>query len=579
MTAVANVPASAEVLVAAVENLTVVYPTRAGDFTAVDDVSFDVRPGEIVGLVGESGAGKSTVGNAIARLIDYPGRIARGRIVLNGAGDLARLSEREMCAIRGRRIGMIFQDSLTALSPVKRVGDQLLRAIRLASGETGAEARARALQLFREVGIPEPEVRLRQFPHQFSGGMRQRVVIAIALAGDPDLLIADEPTTALDVSIQSEVLRLLQRLGREHRAGIILVTHDMAVIDEVADRVAVMRHGRLVEFGEKDVVLATPREPYTRALVSAVPRADRKLRRFELVDDTQSARVSLNWSRIDRQEEIGDGPVVALDGVTVTFQTKRSIFPGARRYVTAVDDVSFELRSGETFGLVGESGSGKSTVARVICGLQQADRGTVRFLGHDIRALSRDRTLRSTRLAMQMIFQDPFSSLNPRQRIGALLSEPMRVHGLAESDEIPRIVRNLLERVGMRPEDAEKLPHQFSGGQRQRICIARALAMRPSFLICDEPTSALDVSVQAQVLNLLKDLQDDLGLTILFISHDLAVIRQMCDRIAVMQNGQICEIGDVDALFEAPRHDYTRRLLSLMPRFAPKTRTLSKSAR
>jgi peptide/nickel transport system ATP-binding protein len=553
-------------IVASIEDLSVVFPTWTGEFTAVDGVSFQVAKGEIVGLVGESGAGKSTVGNAIARLIDYPGRISRGRILLDGVGDLAELTEAEMCAVRGRRIGMIFQDPLTALSPVVSVGRQLLRAIKLSTGLTGRPARARALELFEEVGIPDPPIRLKQYPHQFSGGMRQRVVIAIALAGDPDLLIADEPTTALDVSIQAEVLRLLQRLGREHDAGIILVTHDMAVINEVADRVAVMRHGRLVEFAAKTEILGAPKQDYTRALIRAVPRTDVTLDRFELVGDgTAPEPGALDWSA---RPEATDRPVVEVRDLDVTFLTGKALMPSARTWLKAVDGVSFDILQGETFGLVGESGSGKSTVARVICGLETPSGGRVRFQGHDLGRLRSDPSLRAVRLSMQMIFQDPFSSLNPRQRVGALLMEPLRVHRLAEGDAARDLVASLLRRVGMRAEDGGKLPHQFSGGQRQRICIARALAMRPAFLICDEPTSALDVSVQAQVLNLLKDLQRDLGLTMLFISHDLAVIRQMCDRVAVMQRGELCELAETEALFNAPSHDYTRRLLSLMPKFA-----------
>ena len=550
-----------------VEDLAVVFPTREGEFTAVDGVSLDVARGEIVGLVGESGAGKSTVGNAIARLIDHPGRIARGRITLSGAGDLARLSERRMCAIRGRRIGMIFQDPLTALSPVVPVGRQLARAVGLGAGLRGRAARDRALALFREVGIPEPEARLAQYPHQFSGGMRQRVVIAIALAGDPDLLIADEPTTALDVSIQSEILRLLQRLGREHDAGVILVTHDMAVIDEVADRVAVMRHGRLVEFGPKAQVLRAPCEAYTRALIRAVPRTDVTLERFELVDEYAAADPPpLDWGAPPAGS---DEPIVRVEGLRVRFLTRKALRSSAQVWLDAVDDVSFSIRPGETFGLVGESGSGKSTIARAICGLEAPSGGAISYRGHDLATLGGGREARAVRLSMQMIFQDPFSSLNPRQRVGALLAEPLRVHGLAEGGGVRETVEVLLRRVGLRPADAGKLPHQFSGGQRQRICIARALAMRPRFLICDEPTSALDVSVQAQVLNLLKDLQRDLGLTILFISHDLAVIRQMCNRVAVLRRGQLCELAETEALFEAPHHDYTRELLSLMPKFAP----------
>jgi peptide/nickel transport system ATP-binding protein len=568
--AVRDRPADIGETVLTVENLTVVYPTPGRPLVAVDDVSLTVHRGEILGLVGESGAGKSTVGNAVARLIDSPGRIEGGAIRLAGVGDLATFTERQMCAVRGRRIGMIFQDPLTALSPVMSVGAQLARAIRLTSSLRGAAVRRRAIALLEEVGIPQPERRLRQYPHQFSGGMRQRVVIAIALAGDPGLLIADEPTTALDVSIQAEVLALIRGLAERHRAGVVLVTHDMAVISEVADRVAVMRYGRMVEAGPTAEVLSGPKADYTRALIAAVPRTDRRLDRFSLVDEAKSpSAAAAAWLAGGGAHTAAAGtPIVTVDDVSVVFETGKALRPSARRRLAAVDGVSLEIAPGETFGLVGESGSGKSTLARAICGLVRPTAGTIRYRGHDRDALDRDRRLLPIRLSMQMIFQDPFSSLHPRQRVGTLLSEPLRVNGLADGAQARKIAEGLLERVGLTAADARKLPHQFSGGQRQRICIARALATRPAFLVCDEPTSALDVSVQAQVLNLMKDLQAEFGLTILFISHDLAVVRQMCDRIAVMRQGRLCEVATADALFEAPRDDYTRHLLSRMPRFA-----------
>ena len=559
-----------------VEDLTVTYAMRRGPFTAVDGVSLTIQPGEILGLVGESGAGKSTVGNAIAGLIDPPGKISRGRIILRDIGDMAQFAEKDMTRVRGRHIGMIFQDPLTALSPVMSIKQQLLRAIHLATGLTGAAARERALALLDKVGIPDPATRLNQYPHQFSGGMRQRIVIAIALAGDPGLLIADEPTTALDVSIQAGILELIRRLSREHQAGIILVTHDMAVINDVADSVAVMRRGRLVEYGSKTRVITHPGELYTKALIRAVPRTDMRLSRFAsltLEARPKSPVISawLGGEPVADSSDIRRGePIVHIEDIDVTFPVSGSTLPmGKRQCLKAVDAISFDIRAGETFGLVGESGSGKSTLARAICGQISPSSGCVRYLGHDLRTLTRKTGLQTVRLSMQMIFQDPFSSLNPRQRVGILLSEPLRVHGLASSARAQDIVVELLECVGLHADDAGKLPHQFSGGQRQRISIARALALRPRFLICDEPTSALDVSVQAQVLNLLKDLRDNLGLTMLFISHDLAVIRQMCDRIAVMKSGQICELAAAEDLFERPRHDYTRHLLAFMPRFAP----------
>ena len=556
-----------------VQCLKVVFPTRGGDFVAVEDVGFHVRRGEILGIVGESGAGKSTIGAAITQLIDYPGRIAEGSIRLGGR-ELVGLDDTAMCAVRGRRIGTIFQDPSTALCPVLSVGTQLVRAIRLHGGLARAPARRRAVEMIARVGIPDPESRLAQYPHQFSGGMRQRLVIAIALAQEPELVIADEPTTALDVSIQSEILALIGRLCRDLRTGVILITHNMAVINEVADRVAVMRHGRIVEIGATQAVLNAPAHPYSRALIRSVPRTDRKLSRFELLSadgaDDDAARVPARLSWFRQAAVQSDAPVVEVEHLSIAFQTRKALLPGRRRYLKAVDDVSFAIRRGEAFGLVGESGSGKSTIAKIISGLETPSGGAVRYKGRDITRLSRDPALRRGCLDMQMIFQDPYSSLDPRQRVGDCLAEPMRVHGLAPEAELAHIIGDVLARVGLDAAASAKLPHQFSGGQRQRICIARALLMRPTFLICDEPTSALDVSVQAQILNLLKDLQEDLGLTLMFISHDLAVIRQMCDRVGVLRAGQLCEIGPVDAVFETPRHDYTKQLLRLMPKFSPR---------
>ena len=559
--------ATGKASVISIENLRVEYKLRHGAFTAVDDVTLAVSPGEILGLVGESGAGKSTVGNAIAGLIDFPGEITRGRIVLTGVGDLARLNESQFCAVRGRHIGMIFQDSLSALFPVKTIGAQLLRAIRLGTGMTGRQARGRALALLEEVGIPDPKARMRQYPHQFSGGMRQRVVIAIALAGSPRLLIADEPTTALDVSIQHGILALLRRLASDHNAGVILVTHDMAVIEDVADRVAVMYRGRLIEQGSTRDVLVSPVQDYTRALIRAVPRIDRRVERF-VTTEAPSVPVKPQGRRSkDSRDDTQGGPIVDVRKVSIRFMTKKALLARSHGYICAADEVSLSIPAGCSLGIVGESGSGKSTLARAICGLQPVDSGTICLMGHDIDALSRDPALRGERIKIQMIFQDPFASLNPRQRIGSALVEPLLVNRMADREQARDIARTALLRVGMKPEDADKLPHQFSGGQRQRLCIARALVLEPTVLICDEPTSALDVSVQALILNLLKELREERNLTLLFISHDLAVIRHVSDRVVVMQQGRVCEDARTETLFETPQHDYTRHLLRMMPKF------------
>jgi peptide/nickel transport system ATP-binding protein len=497
-------------------------------------------------------------------------------MVLNGT-DLMQLPDNEMQKMRGKRIGVIFQDPLTALNPVLTVGFQIMETVRLHLGLTGDALRQRAVDLLTQVGIPEPALRLNQYPHQFSGGMRQRVVIAIALAGEPELLLADEPTTALDVSIQSEILALIKDLCRDKQLGVILITHDMAVINEVTDRVAVMLHGRMIEIDQTDHIVNRPTHQYTQSLIAAVPRTDVKLDRFELVhaladsenlSTTESMSRRLTWfDNVERAAD-RDTPLVKVENLSIEFIKTKGLLKRFNTYLRAVDDVSFEIKQGETFGLVGESGSGKSTVAKMIVGLEAPLEGKITYDGRDITNLARDASLRAANVDMQIIFQDPFSSLNPRMRVREIISEPVIHHKMANASDARDLAADVLQRVGLDPDSGAKYPHQFSGGQRQRICIARALVMRPRFLICDEPTSALDVSIQASLLNLLKDLQDDLGLTMLFISHDLAVIRQMCDRVAVMRYGELCEVANSETLFEDPRHEYTRELLRLMPKFS-----------
>ena len=558
--------------VLSVENLTIAYPGRSGRFVAVDDLSFCVASGEILGIVGESGAGKSTISAAITQLIDYPGVLENGAITLNGA-NLLEQTEAELCHIRAAEIGTIFQDPLTALNPVLSIGSQMIRAIRLSSDLDHVAARERAIQLIDAMGIPDASSRLPQYPHQFSGGMRQRLVIAIAIAGRPSLLIADEPTTALDVSIQSKILKIIQGLVREQQLGVILITHDMATISEIADRVVVMRYGKLVESGTTNQIINAPVHDYTRALVQAVPRTDIKLHRFTLVEETNTAVHSMELA--ESSESSGSSPsdapelMLELRNLSKSYVTRRAIFRRNYRRFTALDNVSLDIQRGEVFGLVGESGSGKSTIARILCGLETADSGRIFYEGEDITALDvGGAARRKPILDTQMVFQDPYSSLNPRQRIADLLIEPLLVHGQTSRQDGRQIVANMMRSVGLSDADSLKYPHQFSGGQRQRICIARALIMKPKFLICDEPTSALDVAIQAQILNLLKDLRDKMELTILFISHDLAVIRQMCDRIAVLKAGKLCELADAETLFEQASHPYTRQLLANMPKFS-----------
>ena len=556
-----------------VRNLRIEYPSRHGVMAAVKDLSFTIEKGEILGVVGESGAGKSTIGNAVIDLLSPPGRIARGDVFLNGE-KISGLSPDAIREIRGARIGFIFQDPMTSLNPLFTVEQQLVETMLANTELKPDEAYEKALELMEAVGIPQPELRIKQYPHQFSGGMRQRVVIAIALCCDPDLIIADEPTTALDVSIQDQILQLIKKLCKERQVGCMLVTHDMGVVANITGRVAVMYRGELVEIGTTAQVLGAPNHPYTQSLISAVPRSDVKLVRFPLVSYIESAEqpasidLKTHWLGQQQEHREYQGALLQVKNVSLRFTTKDSIFPSRREYVQANNHVSFEINEGETFGLVGESGSGKSTIARVITGLYPPHEGQIIFEGIDLTALKTEKERRPFRRAMQMVFQNPYSSLNPRMKVADIIAEPIRFHNLAENErQVQEIVGDLLDHVGLGRKAGVKYPHEFSGGQRQRISIARALATRPRLLICDEPTSALDVSVQAQILNLLKDLQQELKLTMLFISHDLPVIRQMCDRIGVMQKGTLLEVAKTEDLFVSPQHEYSRKLISLMPEF------------
>ena len=557
-----------------VENLKVEFPSRRGVFTAVEGVTLSVEPGEIVGLVGESGAGKSTIGNAIIQLLAKPGRMTEGQILLKG-DRIDDLEPEFIRAVRGKRIGMIFQDPLTSLDPLETVGEQLVETIQLHLKFDADDARARAIDLLEQVGIHDPENRIDHYPHQFSGGMRQRVVIALALCSDPELVIADEPTTALDVSVQAQILELLKKLCRERNVGMVLVTHDMGVIAEVADRVAVLYRGNLVELGKTTQVLRAPNHAYTKSLISAVPPSHERIDRFPLVtyiedaaEKTDEWDLSNHWLGKVRSFDPVDGAMLSIQNLCLDFLIKPAIFKKNAQYFRAVDNVSFDIAQGEVFGVVGESGSGKSTIARVITGIHPPTEGSIFFAGANITTITDRKQSNAYRRQMQMVFQDPFSSLNGRMRVERIVAEPIRFHNpKIETKEVTHIVHELLELVGLGTAAAKKFPHEFSGGQRQRISIARALATRPRFLLCDEPTSALDVSIQAQILNLLKDLQKELGLTMLFISHDLPVIRQMCDRVGVMRSGQMLETAKTEDLFTAPQHAYTKHLLELMPRF------------
>ncbi len=569
-----------------VDDMRVEFPSRHGDIVAATGVTLALQRGEILGVVGESGAGKSTIANAVMGLLDPPGHLAAGEIRLQGER-IDALEPSQMRVIRGRRIGMIFQDPLTSLDPLKTIESQLVETIITHLLLSEVEAKERAVKLLDSVGIEDAEIRIKQYPHQFSGGMRQRVVIALSLCAEPEVLLADEPTTALDVSIQSQILDLMRTLVRKRGLGMIIITHDMGVISEITDRVAVMYRGEVVETGTTEKILTDPDHVYTQSLISAVPRPDRKTERFPVVEYIEAATtasrkpdIKTHWLGKSRDFSVMQGDnLVEVENLNMRFATVPSLFPSRRRYLDAVNDVSFTIQRGEVFGLVGESGSGKSTVARLICGIHTPRSGRVGFAGDTLDACGPRKALNRLRRQMQMVFQDPFSSLNGRMRVFDIVAEPIRFHRLASGrQEVREIVFDLLDYVGLGAAVAPRFPHEFSGGQRQRISIARALATRPRFLICDEPTSALDVSIQAQILNLLKDLQEELGLTMLFISHDLPVIRQMCDRVGVMKAGYLCEVSETESLFTQPQHEYTRHLLGLMPKLDMLSRQESEPA-
>ncbi|MFD8694543.1 ABC transporter ATP-binding protein [Kitasatospora purpeofusca] len=507
--------------------------------TAVDGVGFELAAGDTLGLVGESGSGKSTTALALLRMLPAGGRITGGSVELDGQ-DLAALPEPALRALRGRRIAMVFQDPMSSLNPVLTVGRQLDEALRAHGAHPDRRERAaRAVELLDLVGIPDAAGRLRDHPHRFSGGQRQRIMIALALANDAEVLVADEPTTALDPTVQRQILDLLTRINRRTGTALVVISHDLGVIARTCRRLLVMRHGKVVESGTTAELLGAPQHPYTRQLLAAVPRLE-----------TPSGAAANSVP--------GPEPLLTVTGLRKTYGSRR-------RAVTALDGVDLELHPGETLGLVGESGSGKSTLARALVQVHAPSGGAIRFRGEEFGRGGE----RTARREVQLVFQDPYSSLNPRMTAGQIVAEPLIAHGLGDRAARAKRVAELLEQVGLDPASADRHPRAFSGGQRQRIGIARALAPEPSVLICDEPVSALDVSVQAQVLDLLARLQRDLGLAILFIAHDLAVVRQVSHRIAVLHGGRIVETGPADRVVTAPEHPYTAELLAAVPRLDP----------
>ena len=549
-----------------INNLSVNYEMRRETVYAAKKVNINVEKGEILGLVGESGSGKSTVGNAIINLIDEPGKVSGGSIILDGTNIYE--NPENILKLRGNKIGLIFQDPQTSLNPILTIGEQLIETIQTHLKLNKEEAKNKAINLLKEVGIKDADVRFDNYPHQFSGGMRQRVVISLALCCEPELLIADEPTTALDVSIQSQILDLIKRLTKERNLAVILITHDMGVISETTNRVAVMKNGDLVEIGPTKEILTNPKEIYTKALVSSVPPTNKKINRFKIIEKENKTQSETNIKILNRwtKKEIIDQDLVEVKNLSKTFDDN-FFTESSKNSVMAVDGVSFSIKEGESFGLVGESGSGKSTIAKMIVNLYSPSAGDINFDNVCITNITNNKEMMKFRKQIQMIFQDPYSSLNGRLKVKDIISEPIKLHNPSiSSQEIDSYIYDLLESVELTQQSAERYPHEFSGGQRQRISIARALATQPRLLVCDEPTSALDVSIQAQILNLLKDLQEQLNLTILFISHDLPVVRQMCDRIGVLKNGKICEISETENLFKNPSHEYTKELLTLMPK-------------
>ncbi|MCE6968698.1 ABC transporter ATP-binding protein [Cereibacter sphaeroides] len=524
-----------------VEGLEVSVRTEAGLRPLVSGLSFTLGRGETLAIAGESGSGKSITSLAIMGLLPPPAvRVTGGSIAL-GPTELTALSEGRMRAIRGDRIAMIFQEPMTSLNPVLTIGTQLAEAIRAHTPLSRAEARARALEALRSVRLSQPERRLDQYPHELSGGMRQRVMIAMALALRPEVLIADEPTTALDVTVQREVLDLLRDLQRELGTAIILITHDMGVVAEMADRVIVMRDGRMVEEGTATDIFTRPQADYTRALLAAVPRMGAGRGR----------------------PPVEAAPIARLSDVQVRFDLKGGFLGRVQARVHAVEHVSFDIRRGETFALVGESGCGKSTIARAMVGLVP-HAGRIEIAGQPLEGMDRA-ARKALHRRVQIVFQDPMAALDPRMRVGDLIGEPLVIHGIGTPGERRARVADLLTRVGLLPDQMGRYPHEFSGGQRQRICIARALALQPELIIADESVSALDVSVQARVLDLLAALKREFGIALLFISHDMAVVENVADRVAVMYLGQIVELGTRDQVFGNPRHPYTRRLIEAVP--------------
>ena len=553
-----------------IENLHIAFKSRSEETSAVSGIDLTLNKGESIGLVGESGSGKSLTALAIMGLLPRQALLRSGKIVFNNTNLLA-LSSKEMNLFRGQQIAMIFQEPMTSLNPVMRCGKQVAESILRHQKVSSKEAKAQVISLFKQVNLPRPEQMIRSYPHELSGGQKQRVMIAMAIANNPSLLIADEPTTALDVTVQKEILELLDHLRKTKGMSLVFISHDLGVVSRVADRVAVMYKGSIVEQGLCSDVFTHPQHPYTKGLLACRPPLNARPARLPVIEDFLHGTTELKPTKeiltrnpVDYQLK-GLKPALDVTNLTKSYPVERNLLGKVTREIKAVDEVSFQVYPGETLGLVGESGCGKTTLGRAILRLIQPDEGTILFEGNDLTHISRQ-ALKATRRNLNIVFQDPYSSLNPRMSIGEAIMEPMKVHKLFKNRK-ERLTKaaELLERVGLTAQQMNRYPHEFSGGQRQRIVIARALALQPRFIICDEAVSALDVSVQAKVLNLLNELKREFGFTYIFISHDLSVVKYMSDRIMVMKEGKIIEIGNADEVYYHPKSEYTGKLISSLP--------------
>ncbi|HSU51113.1 MAG TPA: ABC transporter ATP-binding protein [Segetibacter sp.] len=561
-----------------IQNLQIDFTNNDTTTTAVQNVSVDVQKGEVIAIVGESGSGKSVTALAILQLLPTPpAQYTKGEIWFKDKEgteiDLLTASEDVVRKIRGNEIAMIFQEPMTSLDPVHTCGQQVMEAIVLHQKISAHEARQRTIALFESVQLPDPIGIYHRYPHQLSGGQKQRVMIAMAMSCHPSLLICDEPTTALDVTVQKTILQLIKNLQQQQNMGVIFISHDLGVVAEIADKVIVMYKGSIVESGLALDIYNRPKHPYTKALLACRPALHQKGERLPVVKDFMEGRLTEVSDKLQNKQETFEQPIVSettpilsVQNLSVWFPAKNSFLRKSTAFIKAVNDVSFDLFEGETVGLVGESGCGKSTLGRSILQLIKPTKGNIFFKGQDLRKAS-GAELRRLRKDMQIIFQDPYSSLNPRMTIGQAIGEPLQVHGLVATNREKREkVTELLEKVNLHPDHFNRYPHEFSGGQRQRIVIARALALHPSFIICDESVSALDVSVQAQVLNLLNDLKKEFGFTSIFISHDLSVVRYISDRIMVMNKGEIVETGNAETLYSNPSSPYTQKLIASIPK-------------